>query len=133
LHISPFGPGSNPDDGDSATATFQSSCFVCRDEEVFPVSVLSDIERNLCDGKRRKTLRGIYIHLDNALAHNVKRSQQEISRTQATSVVHPVYFPDAALSDFFLFAYLKDEMAGVTANSPADILSDIHRIFQEIS
>jgi hypothetical protein len=31
-----------------------------------------------------------------------------------------------------LFDYLKDEMAGFTANSPADILSEIRWIFQEI-
>jgi hypothetical protein len=48
-------------------------------------------------------------------------------------VVHPVYPPDAVLSDFFLFGYLKDELAGFTANSPADILYEIRRIFQKIS
>jgi hypothetical protein len=37
--------------------------------------------------------------------------------------VHPAYSPDAAPSDFFLFGYLKDEMAGFTPNSPGDILS----------
>jgi hypothetical protein len=29
-------------------------------------------------------------------------------------VVHPAYSPDAASSDFFLFGYLKGEMAGFT-------------------
>jgi hypothetical protein len=47
--------------------------------------------------------------------------------------VHPAYSPDAAPSDFFLFDQLKGEMAGFTASSPADILSKIRRIFQEIS
>jgi hypothetical protein len=47
--------------------------------------------------------------------------------------VHLAHSPDAAPSDFFLFACLKREMAGITANSPADILSEIPRIFQEIS
>jgi hypothetical protein len=32
-----------------------------------------------------------------------------------------------------LFGYLKGEMAGFTANSGADILSEIRRIFQKIS
>jgi hypothetical protein len=47
--------------------------------------------------------------------------------------VYPAYSPDAAPSDLFLFGCLKDGMAGFTANSPADILSAIRRIFQEIS
>jgi hypothetical protein len=46
--------------------------------------------------------------------------------------VHPAHSPDAVPSDFFLFGYLKGEMAGFTANSPAGILSEIRRIFQEI-
>jgi hypothetical protein len=103
------------------------------DAEFFCASVLPDIERNLCDGKHRKTLRGVYLHLDNAPAHNAKRSRQAIARTKTTRIVHPDYSPDTAPSDFFLFVYLKGEMAGLTADSPADILSEIRRIFQEFS
>jgi hypothetical protein len=47
--------------------------------------------------------------------------------------VHTDYSPDAAPSDFFLFDDLKGDMAGFAANSPADILSEIRRIVQEIS
>jgi hypothetical protein len=32
-----------------------------------------------------------------------------------------------------LFDHLKGEMAGFTANSPANILSETRRVFQEIS
>jgi hypothetical protein len=59
--------------------------------------------------------------------------RQEITRTNATKVVHPADSPDAAPGDFFLFGSLKDAMAGFTPNSPADILSEIDPIFQEIS
>jgi hypothetical protein len=44
-------------------------------------------------------------------------------------VIHPAHSPGAAASDFFLFGYLECEMAGITANSPADILSEIRWIF----
>jgi hypothetical protein len=47
--------------------------------------------------------------------------------------VHPAYSPDCVPSGFFLFGCLKGEMAGFTTNPPADILSEIRRIFQEIS
>jgi hypothetical protein len=73
------------------------------DAEFFYVSVLTDLERNICDGKRRKTLRGFSLHLENAPARNAKRSRQQMSRTKTTWVVHPAYSPDAAPSDFFLF------------------------------
>jgi hypothetical protein len=42
------------------------------DAEFFDASGLLDIATNLCDGKHRKTLRGVYLHLDNARAHNAK-------------------------------------------------------------
>jgi hypothetical protein len=56
-----------------------------------------------------------------------------MARTKASRFVHPDYSSDAALSNFFLFGYLKGEMAGFTAKSPSDILSEVRRIFQEIS
>jgi hypothetical protein len=102
------------------------------DTELFYASVLPDIERNLCDGKRRKTLRGICLHLDNVLPHNTARSQQEIARTKTAMVMHPDHSPNSEPSGF-LFDDLKSEMIGFTANSPADIPSEIHQIFQEIS
>jgi hypothetical protein len=47
--------------------------------------------------------------------------------------VHPAYSPDATFSDFLSFGCLKTEMAVFTANSAAEILSEIRRIFQETS
>jgi hypothetical protein len=102
------------------------------DAEFFRASVLPNIERNLCDGQHMKMLRGVYLHIDNALAHNTKRSRQEIARTKASRVVYPADSPDVAPSNFFLFGHPKGEMASFTANSPADILSEIRRGFQEI-
>jgi hypothetical protein len=103
------------------------------DASFFCASVLPDIERNLRDGKHPKTLRGVYLHPDNAPAHNAKRPRQEVARRKTTRFVHPAYPPDAAPSDFVLFGYLAGEMAGFIANSPPDILSEIRWIFQEIS
>jgi hypothetical protein len=102
------------------------------DVEFFCASVLLDIDWNLYEGKRRRALRGVCLHLDSAPAHNPKRSQ-EITRTKTTRVVHPAHSHDISVNGFFLFGCLHGEMAGFTANSPADILSEIGRIFCEIS
>jgi hypothetical protein len=56
---------------------------------------------------------------------------KNLAGTKATRIVHPDYSPDAAPSDFLLFGCLKGEMASFMANSAADILSEIRRIFQE--
>jgi transposase len=102
------------------------------DAEFFCAFVLPDIERTLWDGKHRRTLRSVYLHLDSAPADNIKRSRHEITRTKVSRVVHLAYSPDVAPSNFFLFGHLKGDMVGFTSNSPADILSEIHRPFQEI-
>jgi hypothetical protein len=78
-------------------------------------------------------LQGVCLHRDNAPLHNAKRSRKEIARTKITRIMHLAHSPDAALSDFFLFGYLKGKMAYFTANSLTDILSEIRRIFQENS
>jgi hypothetical protein len=116
----------------------QSPCFACRDAVQCGVllcicSALPDIERSLCDGKRREALRGVYLHLNDTPIHSAKRSQKEIARTKATRDVHLDYSPDATSNHFFLFGYLKGEMGGFTVNSPANILSEIRWIFQKIS
>jgi hypothetical protein len=47
-------------------------------------------------------------------------------------VAHPVYSPDDAPNNIFLFGHLKREIAGFTARSPEEILSEIRRIFETI-
>jgi hypothetical protein len=64
---------------------------------------------------------------------NAKWPQQEIARTKATKVVHPVSSTGVAPGAFFVCGDLKCEIAGVTASSPEDIFSEIHRIFAEVS
>jgi hypothetical protein len=108
------------------------SAGVRYDAEFFCTSILPDLEKNICEGTRIKTLRGIYLHLGNAPAHDAKRSRQEIARTKTMKVVHPAYSLDIASSDFFLFGHLTREMVGFTTSSPEDILSAIRRIFVEI-
>jgi hypothetical protein len=91
--------------------------------QIFCASALPGIERSLCDSERRRTVRGVYPHLDNVPVHSAKRSRQEMARTKATRVVHTVYSPDAAPSDFFFLGSLKGETTDFTANSTADIIS----------
>jgi hypothetical protein len=102
------------------------------DTKTICASVFPDIERNLCDGKRRKRFRGLYLPLDNAPPHNAKRPRQEIARTKAKRATDPAHSPDGAPSDFFLFGNLKPEMTESTASSGEHILSKIRGIFETI-
>jgi hypothetical protein len=100
--------------------------------EFFCVSVLPDIEKNPCDGKRRKTFRGRYLHLNKVPAYNAMRSRQAIAPTKANGAAHLTYSPNGVARDFLLFCHLKREMAGFAASSAEGVLSEIRRIFERI-
>jgi hypothetical protein len=101
------------------------------DADFFCTLALPRLETNLCESTR-KTIWGIYLHLDNAPAHNAKRLRQEIAQTKVRQVFDRGYSPYFAPSSFFLFGHLKREMAGFPASSPDGILSQIPRTFEEI-
>jgi hypothetical protein len=46
---------------------------------------------------------------------------------------HPPYSPDLAPCDFFLFGYLKQELAGRQYETPADLFSEVRGIIRGIS
>jgi hypothetical protein len=59
----------------------------------------------------------ILLHLDNAPGDNSRLSSEMIESTKAQRVTHPFYNPnqtrpDLTPSDFFLFGYLKESIAG---------------------
>jgi hypothetical protein len=44
---------------------------------------------------------------------------------------HPLYSPDLAQSDFFLFSYVKGKLMGYQAGSAAELLARIQVIWQK--
>jgi hypothetical protein len=70
--------------------------------------VLPGLIQNTSSSSRGKTLKLFFIHFDNASPHNSKQSQECIQASKAKRLPHPVYRPDLAPSDFFLFGYLKE-------------------------
>jgi hypothetical protein len=56
--------------------------------------VILDIQQSICSSIRRKPLKGILWHLDNAPAHNSRLSSDKIESAKAQRVPHPPYSPD---------------------------------------
>jgi histone-lysine N-methyltransferase SETMAR len=71
------------------------------------VVVLSLVE-NICSGSRRRSLKGFYVHLDNARPNNSHQSNDCRQGTKAQWMPQPAYSPDLAPSDFFLFGFLNN-------------------------
>jgi histone-lysine N-methyltransferase SETMAR len=78
-----------------------NSQYFCQD-------VIPDLQQNIRSSSCRTTLKGLLLHLDNALAHNLRLSSEKIESAKAQRVPHSPYDPDLAPSDFFLFGYQKE-------------------------
>jgi hypothetical protein len=52
----------------------------------------------------------LWVHSDNARPHTAKMSRDYIGLNRMTQAPHPPYSPDLALSDFFVFGYVKGKL-----------------------
>jgi hypothetical protein len=73
------------------------------------------------------------MHLDNALPHNSRKSNECLTEFHVRRVPHPVYSPDLAPSDFFLFGTVKAELQNYEIHSREDLIMAIRAIFDQIS
>jgi histone-lysine N-methyltransferase SETMAR len=73
-----------------------------------------------------------WVDADNARLDNAKVSTDFIARNRMKQVPHPPYSPDLALSDVFLFGYVKRKLMGYHAESPSELLIRIRVISSEI-
>jgi hypothetical protein len=69
----------------------------------FCEQVLARLADEMISDSRRKTLKGILIHLDNACPHNSELSHDCFEATKTHRLPYPPYSPDIAPNDFLLF------------------------------
>ncbi|KAI6656144.1 Mariner transposase [Oopsacas minuta] len=63
--------------------------------------------------QRQKTgIRGILLHHDNASSHTAIRTRELLENSGLKTLPHPLYSPDLAPCDFWLFPRLKDQLRG---------------------
>jgi hypothetical protein len=111
---------------DVPKAITYNSAFLCD-------IVVTDLVRDICSHSRRKSLKGIYIHLDNARPQNSKPAAECLSRTKANRVPHPAHSPDFAPSDFFLFGFVKTRLQEYDIPGQEGVKCAISQILAEIS
>jgi transposase len=94
----------------------------------FVESVVPDLVERVCQESRRKTFRGIMLHLANAGPHNSGKSEAALIATKARRIPAPAYSPDSSPSDFFLFGILKERISGISYSSPDELISAISEL-----
>jgi hypothetical protein len=99
----------------------------------FVESGIMDLVGHVCQESRRKTLRGITIHLDNAGPRNSRKSEAALTATRAPRISVPACSPNLSPSDFFLFGMLKERTLGTSYISPDELISAMSDLIASLS
>jgi histone-lysine N-methyltransferase SETMAR len=70
--------------------------------------------------------------MDNAKPHQSKKSLERADEMGFVLVPHPPYSPDIVPSDFFLFGYLKEGLAGTSLLDQETLIFAVHPILTNI-
>jgi hypothetical protein len=103
------------------------------DTTLFYDVVLLDLLANVGARTRRRTLKGISVHLDQARPHDSRKSNECPTEFHALRVPHPAYSPDRAPSHFFPFGTVKTELQAYEIHSRGDLILAITAICHEKS
>jgi hypothetical protein len=94
----------------------------------FVESIVPGLVEHICQESRRKTLRVIMVHRDNARPHDSRKSEAAITATQARRITARAYSSDPFPSIFFLFEMLKERMSGTSYSSPDELIFAISKL-----
>jgi hypothetical protein len=100
--------------------------------QYFGQDVSPDVRQNIRSPSRKKTLKGILLHLDNALAHDRPLSPEKIECAKAQRVPHRHYGPGWAPNGFFIFGDLKEKLRRTSLTASDDRIFATGQIFCEI-
>ena len=76
--------------------------------------------------RRGKLTRGVLLLQDNAPAHKSQVAMTAATECKFEILPHPPYFPDMALSDFYLFPKLKSHLRGTHYESNEDVIEAVN-------
>jgi hypothetical protein len=88
--------------------------------------------QDICSSSRRRSLKHLQVHFENAPRHNSRQSNDCLHGTKTRRMAQPADSPDLGPSDFFLFGLLKQYIQGVHFLDRETLKSPICRIFNEI-
>jgi histone-lysine N-methyltransferase SETMAR len=80
----------------------------------------------------KKSKRKLIIHADIARSHTAQRCIQFMKDNKMKKAPHPPYLPDLAPSDFYLFGYIKQCLAGLSFNSGDELYNAVRGVLEHI-
>jgi hypothetical protein len=89
------------------------------------------VEKVFSEGRDPDASR-LHFHLDNCYVHSSKVTEQFIAENHISRVLQPVYNPELALPDFWLFGHLKNSLAGRMFDDTEELLEGITSFLEEV-
>ena len=85
-------------------------------------NLLDQLRTAIREERRGKLSKGVLLQQDNARVHTCKVAMDALERNGYELISHPVYLPDLAPSDFFLFPNLKKDIRGLHLRSDEEVV-----------
>jgi transposase len=100
--------------------------------QFFTETVLPSIEKKLAECHPKLQTTAAHLHVDNPKPHTSKMSIEKIEELGSTLVPQPLYSPDFAPCDFFLFGYLKQHLEGKHLTREDQVITAVSEVFDKI-
>jgi len=95
-------------------------------------SLLVKLKKNLHSMRRSKSMKKVYLHLDNAKVHTSRATVAKAEELGFKIMEHPSYSPDIAPSDFFLFGYIKEKLKNKNFETVDELMQEIYQILNDV-
>ena len=93
------------------------------------INILHNIDIILHTEKNLITRKGVIFHQDNARPHISLVTRKKLLQLDWEVMSHPPYSPDLALSDYYLFRSLQNDLNGKTFDSNEAVKNELIQFF----
>jgi hypothetical protein len=98
----------------------------------FTETALPSIEKELAECRPKLQTTALHLHVDNARTHAPQMSIEKIKELGFILVPQPLYSPDLAPCDFFLFGYPKQYLEGKYFAREDRVITAVMEVFDKI-
>ena len=92
---------------------------------MYYANLLDQLRTAIHEKRQGKLSEGVLLQQDNAKVHTCKVAMDAVERNRYELIPHPVYSPDLAPSDFFLFPNLKKDIRGLHFQSDEEVVTAV--------
>ena len=96
-------------------------------------SILSKLENEIKKRRPKMGFKNMFIHMDKAKPHKSIMSTEKIKTLGLSIINQPLYSPDIAPCDFWLFGLLKEKLKGCSFETREEMILTISKILKEIT